>query len=497
MSDTDLQRLRAAIEAHGWSLRETERRAGLPVATLSPLLSGKAKTLSLESWRRLAAALAVPLAELLGEAEAAPANAVRMVPLSALAPNPGNPRRAMDDAALLDLAHSIETHGILQNLVVAPHPEAPGRYLVIAGHRRCRALMRLVERGSWDEHAANVPVLVDDLSGTNLLAVALVENLQRAELSPLEEGDAFKQLLDLEWSTAEIAKAISRSQRFVQQRLSLTRGLCEDAKCALEAGEITIEEARDMALVTPDEQRRRLAGDEAPPLTVWPEHRQIDLEETIAAADEPDETCVAGSVPDRIFPTDPQPEPDDFDYPRTSTTHSLGDVPTATGVHLQPASAPPADRPLPLESPSSSTAAEREELERRLMRKVARDPTLAMRIWLYDAIIDFACTFPPDEDTEVWPITAEQAGAYLRKRGAVEVVAYGNCVALPNETKTSDSQQRLLDALWSLPAVDVHIWWAAWSAASGPWWGPKALARICEAVGVATRPAVTDEAPES
>ncbi len=109
------------------------------------------------------------------------------LPVEVLEPGPFQPRTAMDPARLAELIESVRQQGILQPILVRPHPTAPGRYQIIAGERRWRAAQAV---GLHD-----APVLVRKLSDTDAMAASLVENLQRQDLDPIEEAQAYKRLI--------------------------------------------------------------------------------------------------------------------------------------------------------------------------------------------------------------------------------------------------------------------------------------------------------------
>lgn len=127
-------------------------------------------------------------------------------------PNPHQPRSPIDEASLVELAASIREHGILQPLVVKR--EADGTYTLIAGERRWRAArLAGLER---------VPVLIKDVAPQQMLELALVENIQRADLNPLEEALAYKQLIEeFGLSQGEVARRVGKSRVAVTNTLRL------------------------------------------------------------------------------------------------------------------------------------------------------------------------------------------------------------------------------------------------------------------------------------
>jgi ParB family transcriptional regulator, chromosome partitioning protein len=157
------------------------------------------------------------------------------VDINAIEPNPYQPRTVLDSAALDALAESIRTHGIIQPLVVTAGLER-GRYLLVAGERRWRAA-RIAGLTA-------VPVVVKDAAPRAMLELALVENVVRADLSPLEEAAAYRQLIDdFGLTQAAVAERVGRSRVSITNTLRLL-GLPDAVLASLAAGEITEGHAR-------------------------------------------------------------------------------------------------------------------------------------------------------------------------------------------------------------------------------------------------------------
>ena len=172
------------------------------------------------------------------------------IDLDRITPNPRQPRTAMDEAALAGLADSIREHGILQPLIVT---HAGSGYTLVAGERRWRAARAAGLR--------TVPALVKDTTPRQLLELALVENIQRQELNPLEEASAYKQLVE-EHSLKqdEVAHRVGKSRSAVANSLRLLK-LPPEAKLALAEGRITEGHARGiLALPTLEQQLKLLAA---------------------------------------------------------------------------------------------------------------------------------------------------------------------------------------------------------------------------------------------
>src|SRR5437867_2189940 len=155
------------------------------------------------------------------------------VPIHEIVPNPEQPRRHFDDEALGLLADSIRRHGLLQPLVVR---RIAGRYELIAGERRLRAAARAgLER---------VPVIVREARAEDRLELALIENVQRENLTALEEAEAYRQLLDQHGLTQdELAERVGKSRPAITNTLRLL-GLPDVVKAQLESGELTAGHAR-------------------------------------------------------------------------------------------------------------------------------------------------------------------------------------------------------------------------------------------------------------
>lgn len=179
------------------------------------------------------------------------AQGVREVLVAAIAPNPRQPRHKMDSEALRGLADSIKEHGLIQPLIVTPAPEstelAP-RYQLIAGERRWSAAkLAGLER---------VPVIVRGATPQEMLELALVENIQRADLNPLEEAGAYRSLMDDFGLTQEqVAARVGKNRATVANALRLLK-LPPDIQTALADESISEGHARAILTVT-DEQKQK------------------------------------------------------------------------------------------------------------------------------------------------------------------------------------------------------------------------------------------------
>ena len=182
------------------------------------------------------------LGALLGDystAEKAPAGDVRSVVISSIFPNPLQPRREFSEAELAELTSSIGENGLLQPLLV--RPAGPGRYELVAGERRLRSVQRL----GWQE----VPVVVRRVEDEALLVLALVENLQREELNPLEEAEGYRTLTERFGLTQEeVSRAVGKDRSTVANLLRLLK-LPPSLRRLLEAGELSVGHARALLSV--------------------------------------------------------------------------------------------------------------------------------------------------------------------------------------------------------------------------------------------------------
>lgn len=170
------------------------------------------------------------------------------LPIDALSPNPDQPRRRFSDEQLKELADSIATHGVLLPVVV--QPTAGDRYRIIAGERRFRAA-RLAG-------LSTIPAVVRTTTGPEHLELALVENLQRSDLNPVEEARGYRRLMELGGHTQEqVAQRIGKSRVAVTNALRLLK-LPDDMVAAVEHGEITAGHARALLAVPDDSARKTL-----------------------------------------------------------------------------------------------------------------------------------------------------------------------------------------------------------------------------------------------
>lgn len=189
------------------------------------------------------------LAALIGEIDKPPAPrqpaapSDGKVPIEFIQPNPRNPRRAFGDADLTDLAQSIKEHGIVQPVVVRPAAGAAGRYEIIAGERRWRAAQRA--------GLTEIPVIVREVNDRMALELAIIENVQRTDLNPIEEAMGYQQLIDdHSYTQADLGQVIGKSRSHVANTLRLLR-LPDDIRVLLVDGALSAGHARTL-VTAPD-----------------------------------------------------------------------------------------------------------------------------------------------------------------------------------------------------------------------------------------------------
>lgn len=157
-------------------------------------------------------------------------------------PSRFQPRKIFDNAALDELAESIKSHGLLQPVLVRESHEEPGKYEIIAGERRWRAAQRA--------QLHDVPVIIKEMSDIEALEIALIENLQREDLNPVDEAMGYKRLLEEHGYTQEqLAGQLGKSRSYIANMVRLL-GLPDVVLVHLERGDLSIGHAR--ALITSD-----------------------------------------------------------------------------------------------------------------------------------------------------------------------------------------------------------------------------------------------------
>ncbi len=169
-------------------------------------------------------------------AEDRPRRADQLVAIERIHPNPDQPRRSFDDSALSELAESIREKGVIQPLIVRPLPDRQGEYQIVAGERRWRAAQRA--------RLHQLPVLVREFSDIEVLEIAIIENIQRADLNAIDEAAGYQQLMDRFGHTQEqMAQALGKSRSHIANLLRLMN-LPQAVQTMVAEGELTAGHAR-------------------------------------------------------------------------------------------------------------------------------------------------------------------------------------------------------------------------------------------------------------
>jgi ParB family chromosome partitioning protein len=174
---------------------------------------------------------------------------LRHVPIELLHPNPNNPRKHFDEEELESLAKSLKDKGLLQPLVVRPRND--GSFEIVAGERRWRAS----QRASLHE----IPVLIRELGDRETLEIALIENVQRSDLNPLEEARAYRQLIETyDYTQLQLAEGIGKSRSHIANTMRLL-SLPDTILRQIEDGSLTAGHARSLiATESPEELAEKI-----------------------------------------------------------------------------------------------------------------------------------------------------------------------------------------------------------------------------------------------
>lgn len=190
---------------------------------------------------------------------------VQQIAVEKIVPNRFQPRKVFDEEKLDELARTIHIHGLIQPIILRKYEE--DKYEIIAGERRFRAMQKL----TWTE----VPAIVQEMSDNETASVALIENLQREELTAIEEAEAYQGLMALNELTQEaLAQRIGKSQSFIANKLRLLR-LAEPLKDALLNRKITERHGRSMLALSHEEQIALLSSIVEKKLTVKETERLV------------------------------------------------------------------------------------------------------------------------------------------------------------------------------------------------------------------------------
>ncbi len=183
------------------------------------------------------------------ETEKAEKSGITTVSISLVEPNKNQPRTKFDDEKIAELTQSIKQNGILQPILVTPLDN--GGYRIVAGERRWRAA-----RGAG---LKEIPVYIRKLDDKQVMQLALIENVQRQDLSPIEEARAYRQLMDeYKMTQQEVSEAVGKSRSVIANSLRLLT-LCEPVVELLEKGELTVGHAKMLAGITDAQEQKTVA----------------------------------------------------------------------------------------------------------------------------------------------------------------------------------------------------------------------------------------------
>ena len=162
------------------------------------------------------------------------------LPIADLTPGPFQPRQAFDDDAMAALTDSVRERGVIQPLIVRADPEQPGRYQIVAGERRWRAAQAA--------QLHEIPVVIQELSDAAALEVALIENIQRQDLTPLEEAEGYRRLTEeFRRTQEELSRALGKSRSHISNTLRLMN-LPKAVKLLLNTGAISAGHGRALLI---------------------------------------------------------------------------------------------------------------------------------------------------------------------------------------------------------------------------------------------------------
>ena len=194
--------------------------------------------------------LSPAIVSLLSSETAGRATGVKVIPVERIESNPDQPRMVFDEDALQELSSSIKEHGVLQPILVRPLGE--NRYQLIAGERRWRA--------SKAAGMATIPALVEEIDDDTALEISIIENLQREDLSPLEEATMFDRMVrDHGYSIRKLAEKLGKDKGYLENRLRLADAP-EEIRELVSLRKDTVSHAYELLKVQDPKKRRKLAA---------------------------------------------------------------------------------------------------------------------------------------------------------------------------------------------------------------------------------------------
>ena len=225
---------------------------------------------------------------------------VRTVPLDRIEANPENPRVVFDEAALEELAASVREHGVLQPVLIRPH--GTNRYQLVAGERRWRAA-RLAG-------LASIPALIEELDDDTALEISIIENLQREDLSPLEEASMYDRMIkEHGYSVRRLAQKLAKDKGYLENRLRLADAP-KEIRDLVSVRKDTLSHAYELMKVEDPRKRRRLAGQVARgELSLVKLREKIEGRPARAVATADGQALTIADAVDRHDPAGPAPAP--------------------------------------------------------------------------------------------------------------------------------------------------------------------------------------------
>lgn len=218
---------------------------------------------------------------------------VKQIPLAQIGANPDQPRKTFTDSELADLAASIKEKGVLQPILLRTVQNKPYTYEIVAGERRFRA--------SKMAGLTEIPALVKTISPENAMEIALIENVQRENLNPIEEAAAYKNLMECcDYELPDVARLIGKSESYIRNMLRIT-SLPESVQNLVGQGELSASHARTIAVAeNPEELAHKIISEKlsvaatdklvkhAPRAKTMRKHTQQTIDSTIVQAIEAD-----------------------------------------------------------------------------------------------------------------------------------------------------------------------------------------------------------------
>jgi ParB family chromosome partitioning protein len=179
---------------------------------------------------------------------------VKQVPLAQIGANPDQPRKTFTESELADLAASIKEKGVLQPILLRSVSNRPYLYEIVAGERRYRA--------SKLAGLSEIPALIKTIDDTNAMEIALIENVQRENLNPIEEANAYKNLMECcDYELPDVSRLIGKSESYIRNMLRLT-SLPDFVQGLVEQGELSASHARTIAVAqNPEELAHKIIAE--------------------------------------------------------------------------------------------------------------------------------------------------------------------------------------------------------------------------------------------